>query len=317
MTAAAEPPAGISGLRATVIIPHLNTPDLLARCLASVFDQRLDAGDFEVIVVDNGSSPRFADSLAAVRQHFPQARWLAEPMPGPGLARNRGIAVAGAGVLAFIDADCRAAPGWLQAAVTAVAADPARAVVGGDIRIDFVDSRHLTGIEAYEAVFGFRQQMYIETKQFSVTANLAMARPVAAAVGTFGDIRIAEDLDWGRRAHAAGYPTRHLPAMLVYHPARPDFAALTRKWQRHIRHDWQEHRDAGRPGWAWRLRAAAMIVSVPVEAIKLFRSRRLAGIGNRLRGCAILARIRAFRAAEMLRVMAGADDAASVWNRQP
>ncbi len=304
---------GSAGPRASVIIPHLNTPELLARCLGSVAAQRLDSGDFEIIVVDNGSRV----SLDAVRAAFPQVRWLAEPQPGPGLARNCGIAAARSTTLAFIDADCRAAPGWLQTAVDAVEAAPDRAVVGGDVRIDFVDPEQLTGIEAYEAVFGFRQQMYIETKHFSVTANLAMARSVHAEVGPFGDIAIAEDLDWGRRAHAAGYPTRYRPDMLVFHPARSDFAALTRKWQRHIRHDWHEHRDLGRGGWRWRLRAAAMVASVPVEAIKLFRSRRLAGLANRLRGCVVLARIRAFRAAEMLRVMAGSGDAATVWNRQP
>ncbi|KPF77639.1 hypothetical protein IP88_05895 [alpha proteobacterium AAP81b] len=295
------------------MIPHLNTPRLLAKCLASVAAQRLDHGSAEIIVVDNGSQA----SIAEVQAAYPQVRWLDEPHPGPGLARNTGIRAARSATLAFIDADCTAAPGWLQAAVTAVEADPGRAVIGGDIHIDFQSPPRLTGIEAYEAVFGFRQKLYIEAKHFSVTANLAMAASVHAAVGPFGGIAIAEDLDWGRRAYAAGYPTRYCPAMLVRHPARSDFAALIRKWQRHIRHDWHEHRSKGRSGWAWRLRALAMIVSIPVEAVKFFVSPRLSGLGNRLRGIAVLARIRAFRAADMLHVMATGEDATSVWNRAP
>jgi GT2 family glycosyltransferase len=294
--------------RVSVIIPHLNTPEALARCLTSVTGQALDHGHAEVIVVDNGSRV----SLEAVKTAFPGVSWLAEPEPGPGPARNRGIAAARAPALAFIDADCRAAPGWLQTAVDAVEKDPQRAVVGGDIRIDFVDPARLTGIEAYEAVFGFRQKMYIETRHFSVTANLAMARCVHAAVGPFAGITLAEDLDWGQRARAAGYPVRYIPAMLVWHPARPTFAALEAKWKRHIRHDWNDYRG---PRWRWQARAVAMALSIPAEAPKLLFSDRLQGLGNRFRGIGVLARIRLFRAAEMLRVMRVTSDDADYWNR--
>ncbi len=305
--------AGTAPPRISVIIPHLNTPGLLARCLASVAAQRLDHGRVEIIVVDNGSSV----PLDAVRARYPAVRFLAEPAPGPGLARNTGVAAATAPALAFTDADCRTAPGWLQAAVDAVEAAPAHPA-GGDVRIDFADPRHLTGIEAFEAVFGFRQQMYIEKKHFSITANLAMARLLHAGVGPFGGIDIAEDLDWGRRAFAGGHATRYVPAMLVYHPARPDFAALERKWQRHVRHDWNAHVAAGAPAWRWRLTATALVLSVPIEALKCLTSRRLSGIGNRLRGIAMLARIRVTRAAEMLRVMsAPVESGSAFWNRQP
>lgn len=300
--------------RVSVIIPHLNTPESLGRCLASITDQRLDRGHAQIIVVDNGSSV----SLDAVRARFPGVAFASEPRPGPGLARNHGVGLAAAPVLAFIDADCRAAPGWLQTAVDAVEADPARAIVGGDIRIDFADPARLTAIEAYEAVFGFRQQMYIEKKHFSVTANLAMARPVHGVVGDFAGIDTAEDLDWGQRAHAMGFAIRYLPAMRVYHPARPDNAALESKWQRHARHDWNAHVAGGRPSWRWQARAAAMVVSLPVEALKLFTSNRISGAANRLAGVTALARIRWFRATEMLRVMsAPTESGADFWNRNP
>ena len=300
--------------RVSVIIPHLNTPDALDRCLASVCDQSLDQGTAEIIVVDNGSTVSFA----AVAARYPRVRFLAEPTPGPGPARNTGVAVARANILAFIDADCRAAPGWLQAGVAAVEAAPGRAVVGGDIRIDFVDPARLQPIEAYEAVFGFRQKMYIDTRQFSVTANLAMDRAVHTAVGPFAGIDKAEDLDWGKRAHALGYNTRYMPAMRIYHPARPDFAALERKWQRHIRHEWNVHGKGIAGTLWWQLRALALLASVPVETTRLFWSDRIAGLGNRVAGIGTLARIRWFRCTEMLRVMRATDNGSSdVWNRVP
>ena len=298
--------------RASVIIPHLNTPDLLHRCLASVADQHLDHGRFEIIVVDNGSTV----DLSALHAAFPQAQFLTEPAPGPGLARNRGAAAARGGVLAFIDADCRAAPGWLQAAVDAVESDPGRAVFGGDIRIDFAEPAHPTGIEAFEAVFGFRQQMYIETRHFSVTANLAMDPAVHAVVGGFAGIDRAEDLDWGQRAHALGYVTRYRPDMLVWHPARDSMAALQAKWRRLIRHDWNAHRASGKSLWRWRARAAALVAAVPVEAPRFLLSDRIGGIANMWRGTLVLARIRWYRAAEMLRII-GSRDQAAAWNSVP
>lgn len=311
MTAAS--PTKPPGLRVSVIIPHLNTPELLARCLASVAAQRLDHGRAEIIVVDNGSTLPFD----AVRADFPDVRFLVEPTPGPGPARNHGVAMASADILAFTDADCRADAGWLQAAVDAIEADPARAIVGGDIAIDFVDAARPTAIEAYEAVFSFDQRSYIETKNFSVTANLAMGRAVHAAVGAFGGIDTAEDSDWGTRAHRAGYRTRFLPQMRVFHPARNDYPALTRKFQRIIQHFWNDHVRSGAPRWRWQARAAAQLLAIPIGCLRALTSNRISGVSNRCNAMLVLARIRWFRAAEMLRVMAApSDGSAPYWNRQ-
>lgn len=283
--------------RVSVIIPHFQMPDALRRCLDSVVAQRLDHGHAEIIVVDNNS----ATFPEAVARDYPAVRFLRQPQPGPGLARNTGVAAARAPVLAFIDADCRAEAGWLQAAVSAVEPDPDRNIVGGDVRIDFRNAPQLTALEAYEAVFAFRQQFYIEKRQFSGTGNLAMGPAVHAAVGPFGGIDIAEDADWGQRAHAAGFRTRYLAPMRIYHPARTSFAELQRKWQRHIAHDLHSHRAAGRPAWRWTLQSLLVLASIPVHAPRLFTSDRLSGLGNRWRGLGILVRIRLWRVAEMRR----------------
>lgn len=305
-----KPPQPAASPRVSVIIPFLNTPDALELCLASLAPQQLDHGQAEIIVIDNGSTVPFDH----VRAAWPALRFLHEPAAGPGPARNTGVAAARAPVLAFIDADCRAAPGWLQAAVDAVESDRATPF-GGDIRIDFATPTQPTAIEAFEAVFGFRQKVYIEKKHFSVTANLAVARVLFDRIGPFAGINTAEDLDWGRRAAAAGHPTRYCPAMRVWHPARSDFASLRHKWHRLVRHEWNAHIAAGRPAWRWRLRALALVLAVPIESVKLFTSDRISGFTTRLSGVAVLARIRWFRCAEMQRLAGdGAEAAAGFWN---
>lgn len=304
----------VSAPRVSVIIPHYNMPDALERCLGSIKAQKLDHGTAELIVVDNGST---VAPPAAVAARHPDVLFLSEPTAGPGPARNTGVAAATAPTLAFIDADCRADAGWLQAAVDGVEAEPGRGVVGGDVRIDFVNENHLTGIEAYEAVFAYRQAMYINRQHFSGTGNLAMAAPVHRAVGPFAGIETAEDRDWGRRATAAGYRIHYIDGMRAFHPARDTFESLERKWRRHIEHDWHDREASGRPVVLWVLRACAIVVSIPLEALRILASDRLSGSGNKTRGIGILARIRWFRAAEMLRVMKNTAISGSSWRDQP
>lgn len=297
MVSIADPAGDGPAPRASVIIPHYQMPDALRHCLDSVIVQTLDRGDIEIIVVDNNSR-RFPDDVAA---DYPRVRFLREPTPGPGLARNTGVVAARANVLVFIDADCWAESGWLQAAIDAVEPDPARNVVGGDVRIGFGEPKRLTPLEAYEAVFAYRQRFYIEKRRFSGTGNLAMGRPVYDAVGPFAGINTAEDQDWGRRAFAAGYVTRYVPAMRIYHPARTTMDELQRKWLRHISHELHDHRAVARPMWRWALTAGAVALSIPVHGVRMFTSDRLHGLSNRLAGLGVLARIRIFRAVEMLR----------------
>ena len=214
----------------SVVIPHLNQAQALARCLAS-----LAAGTEvpdEVVVVDNGSH-----ELPVAVCEATGARLLQEPTPGPGPARNRGAATTTGEVLAFIDADCLADPRWI-AAIRAGFADPAAEILGGDVRIAYTDPERLTLLEAYESIYAYRMDIYIRRDGFTGTGNLAVRRPVLEAVGPFAGLGVAEDIDWGKRATAAGHRITYVPEMRAYHPARTSFSDLLRKWDRHTAHFW-------------------------------------------------------------------------------
>lgn len=285
--------------RISVVIPHLNQPEHLARCLAA-----LAAGTRapdEVIVVDNGSREL---PEAACATHG--ARLLVEPEPGPGPARNRGVAASSGEILAFIDADCLADPGWLAAAEAAMA-DPEATILGGDVRIALADPARVTMIEAYESVYAYRMDRYIAREGFTGAGNLVLRRGVFDAVGPFPGIGVAEDRVWGRRATARGYRIRFVPGMRAFHPARDSLADLASKWDRQIAHD---HADAaGRPGGRWRfaLKTLAMPVFWVAEVPQVLTTDRLSGA--RARGLAFLClvRMRLYRAGRMARLLAGAD----------
>lgn len=298
--------------RVSVVIPHLNQVSAAAICLKSLAEQSYPADHIEIILVDNGST----EDISGLRAAFPNVIFLAEAEPGPGNARNAGVAASTGEIIAFIDADCRAHPQWIESAVSSLTQAESMGVVGGDVRIDCADEAAMTGLEAYETVFAYRQQMYIEKLHFSGTGNLAVQADVFATVGKFGGIAVAEDRDWGRRARSAGHPARYVPGMIIWHPARVFFVDMKDKWRRHVAHDLQDHRAAQKPMIRWWAHALAVALSSGPDIARIILSDRLTGLGNRLRAGVVLVRIRLFRAAEMIRQSsARGGSAAAGWNR--
>lgn len=94
----------------SVVVPARDATQTLGRTLDALRAQRLDAG-FEVVVVDDGSR----DATAALAERYgPLVTVLCNPSSrGPGAARNLGVSVASAPVIAFTDADCFPAADWL------------------------------------------------------------------------------------------------------------------------------------------------------------------------------------------------------------
>ncbi|HEX3009531.1 MAG TPA: glycosyltransferase, partial [Bacteroidales bacterium] len=86
----------------SIILPTYNRPDVLPRALQSVFSQ--DYSDFELIVIDNGSTAETQDIL----DQFADSRMRCirfEKNRGVGGARNEGVRQARGNLVAFIDSD--------------------------------------------------------------------------------------------------------------------------------------------------------------------------------------------------------------------
>lgn len=90
----------------SIIVPIYNVELYLDECLRSLQSQRLD--NFEVLMVDDGStdgSAEIARAWAATDHRF---RLIQQPNQGLGAARNTGIAAAAGRYIAFVDSDDRA-----------------------------------------------------------------------------------------------------------------------------------------------------------------------------------------------------------------
>jgi UDP-N-acetylmuramoyl-L-alanyl-D-glutamate--2,6-diaminopimelate ligase len=87
-------------LGVSVVIPAHDAEDSLAEAIDSALSQSLPP--IEVVVVDDGSS----DGTAAVARTFGErVRLLEQPCLGPSAARNAGVSVCRAPLVAFLDAD--------------------------------------------------------------------------------------------------------------------------------------------------------------------------------------------------------------------
>ncbi len=271
---------------ASVIVPHFEDLANLDVCLAALAAQ--DFTDFEVVVADNGS-PSGSAAVAAVIAG--RARLIVATERGAGAARNAGVAASTAPILAFTDADCVPARGWLTAGVAALA--PAD-LIGGTMLVSVGDEARMTPAEAFERVFAFDNRTYVERKGFSVTANLFTRRAVFDDVGGFRP-HVAEDADWCLRARDAGYRIAYAPGAVVAHPARRTWPELTRKWERLMRESAALHRARGGSMAGWIGRAWLLPVSIVAHLPRIGRSTALHRPRDRLAAAAVMARLRLWR----------------------
>ena len=95
----------MSDILLTYIVPLYNTGDLVLRCLQSIVNQGISADEYEIIVVDDGST----DNSRAVVEEFalehPQVRLFSQPNCGVSAARNLAMAHARGSYLQFVDSD--------------------------------------------------------------------------------------------------------------------------------------------------------------------------------------------------------------------
>lgn len=115
--------------RVSVVVPTRNRPDLLREALTSIRALEADDLAFEILVADNGSSPRtrhVAEDLDAV--YLPVSEGV-----GPSVARNLAMACASGDYIAFLDDDDAWLPTQLRAHLDHLDANPQHEAVLGQV----------------------------------------------------------------------------------------------------------------------------------------------------------------------------------------
>lgn len=207
----------------SVVIPFLNRLGDVAGCIASVRSQQLPPGmTLEIIAVDNGSRDGTREALVEEGVVVVDC-----PRPGPAAARNEGISRAGGEIVALLDSDCRARPGWLENLISPLKDDRV-AVVGGRIHDDDPKS----GIMRFAEEFGIlNQEAFFHGRvgmpPFLATANVALRKSWWEKVEGFReDLRVGEDADFCWRIGDAGGALGYVEDAVVTHRHRDSFPAL-------------------------------------------------------------------------------------------
>jgi glycosyltransferase involved in cell wall biosynthesis len=205
----------------SVIVPARDASATIAATMRALEAQ---TGDYEVIVVDDGSRDGTAElarssPLGPTVVELPEAR-------GPGNARNAGVAVARGSLLAFTDADCEPEPGWLAAGLAhAPNADLIQGVVTPASRF-----------APFDRTIAFTR----ETGLYE-TSNLFVSKEIFERVGGFSDFvdpanphGFGEDAEFGWRCRRLGARTSFAEDAVVRHAVFPRGPAgyVKERWRR-------------------------------------------------------------------------------------
>ena len=226
--------------RFSVILCTYNRCYLVLAALASLREQTLPYGQFEVIVVDNGSSD---GTLEAVRSYVSagmqeekdvenawQGQCLWEPKNGLAYARKTGLLAAKGEVAVFLHDDALADPHWLEHLLTAYEETGADAI-GGRVEIDWELARPYWLSEELLETLGYfapsRVRMQLEGSTSFNGCNFSVKIETLRDIGYFSPLLSkspntplsTEMDDLCRRLRDAGYSLWYEPEAMVVHRA--------------------------------------------------------------------------------------------------
>lgn len=209
-------------LTAALVICTRDRPEFLARCLRAV--SCLNPAPDEVIVVDNTTGREDVRSLSEAHG----VRYIVEPIAGLSRARNRGFAVSTSDIVAYIDDDAEADPGWIGTIMDQFA-DPLIAAVTGET-INSPALRDYFRSQPARYV-GNHDPLWFEMATFGglgFGTNMAIRRtavpslmPFDERLGRGAPIRLAEESYAFASLLARGFRAAHVPFAFVLHEMKP------------------------------------------------------------------------------------------------
>ena len=229
------------GLRVSVVIPTCNRKAQLLECLGALERQSVLPQEFEVVVVDDGSTDGTEAAVRGLTLPF-ALQFHRQENQGPGTARNLGIAKARGELILFIGDDIIADSRLLETHLVAHATRPdaGDAVLG---HIDWLPSivptavmDYVCGISSLQFAYHHIQALPSLDYRFFYTSNISLKRRFlvdAAADGIGFDPSFAfaafEDSELAYRLEPRGLRLTYVPGALVYHDHPMDLAGFSKR----------------------------------------------------------------------------------------
>lgn len=177
----------------SIIMPAYNASATIAASVQSAQAQTL--ANWELIIVDDGSSDDTAQIALSLAESDPRICVLQCPNRGPSVARNKGANIAGAEVLAFLDADDFWAPERLAGMIEMFDANPKAGVLFSRTR--FVDAQTLRPGTLTPHRARLRATDLMAENALCSTSNIVCRKQVFESnEGFTPGLNYAEDQDW-------------------------------------------------------------------------------------------------------------------------
>ena len=229
------------GRRVSVIVPTYNRKATLLKCLRALEQQTILPQEFEVIVVDDGSTDGTGEMLASERFSI-DVKYVRQANQGPGAARNRGVRESEGELVLFIGDDIIADERLLESHLLGHAGrkDASSAVLGHidwppDLSrsavMDFV-----CGESTLQFAYAFIPQLKKLDYRFFYTSNISLKRRFLAdamADGVKFDPCFShaafEDSELAMRLEQRGLEIHYRADARAYHDHWMDLESFSRR----------------------------------------------------------------------------------------
>lgn len=209
----------------TVIVPAYNRAEEISELLLSLALQTIPRSDFEIIIVDDGSTDNTESIVSKfVSETKLNLRFLKQDHKGPGEARNLGMDHAFGNYLIFIDSDCIADKDWLTAYKNVIG-NISPAGFGGPDKV-------LPNFSPIQKAIDYSMTSFITTggirghskkkisKYYPRSFNMGVRSDVVKKIGGMGKLRHGQDIEFSHRIISTGEPVIKVQDAVVYHKRR-------------------------------------------------------------------------------------------------
>jgi glycosyltransferase involved in cell wall biosynthesis/predicted SAM-dependent methyltransferase len=221
--------------KVSVIIPTYNRASLVIEAIDSVISQTYQ--DYEIIVIDDGSTDNTPDVLAAYSK---KVKYVRLPHSGkPATARNAGLSIAEGEYVAFLDSDDRWLPTKLEQQIP---------ILESDLEIGLVCSNSFVNYQGKDE----SDQLYLRPdpgfsgdilpklleQNFIITSTAVIRRALLEKTGPFcqlSELTALEDFDLWLRISSLSRISFTPEALAIYTEQPEQSLRFTRRFSQHWR----------------------------------------------------------------------------------
>jgi glycosyltransferase involved in cell wall biosynthesis len=210
----------------SLIVPTFNRGPILKKCLAALEAQTFPAKDFEVIVIDDGSSDGTEEMMRQYQPPFPM-QYLRQTNAGTGAARRNAVSHANGEYLLLMNDDTICDPDLVEQHVRTQrdVASERWAVLGN---FEYPAEAHRRAFTHFLRTGSFMfPQIDMEAGfpypySHFITCNLSIRKQAVLEAGSFDPTyKLSEDTELGIRLFEMGYGVLYQPAAHAWHDHLP------------------------------------------------------------------------------------------------